>query len=68
MREASVVGEGEDRPFDDSQHIHVRSFGGERHSRSRQRRFAIESGAGQDCSCQDVGDGFQTNLLTHIEP
>jgi len=62
------VSEGEDRPFNDSQDIKIRSFRGQRHGRGGQRRFAVESGAGQDCACQEVGDGFQTNLLPHIEP
>jgi hypothetical protein len=63
----AVVRESIDWPFEAPEDIEIRSFGGERHGRSRQRSLAIESGAPEHSAGQKVSDGFQRKVLTQTK-
>ncbi len=64
MGEAAVMLESKDRAFETAEHVEIRRFGRQRHGRSGEGGLAVESGAGEAGSGQEVGDGFQVNFVT----
>ena len=64
MREAAMMGEVVNRAFESPEDIEIRRLCGERHGRRGKCSFAIESGAGENCAGQEMGDGFQENFVT----
>ena len=64
MREPAMVRKSIYRAFDQTDDIEVGSLSSERHGCRSQCRLAVESGAGEDCAGEEVGDGFQRKVLT----
>ncbi len=54
-----MMGKGEGRAAKAAEDVEVGSFGGERERERGQRGLAVESGAAQACTGQEMGNGFQ---------
>ena len=62
MGEAAVMGESIDRAFECADDIQIRRFGRQGHSRGGESSLAVESGAGEAGSGQEMGEGFQVEF------
>src|SRR5258708_34514957 len=67
MRETAVMCEGKHGALEAAEYVQIRRFGREGHGRSGQGSLAVESGAGEAGSGQEVGNGFQGNLVTQAK-
>ena len=61
------MGEAVDRPFESPENVEIGRFGGQRHCRGRERGFAIESSAGENCAREEMSDGIQIDFLSQNE-
>ena len=68
MGEPAMVGESVNRAFETGEHVEIWRLGGERHGCRGQRRLAVKSRTSENSSGQEVGDGFQTKVLTQMWP
>ena len=64
MRKAAVMRESENWAFESSDDVEIRRLGRESHGRSGEGGLAIESGAGEAGSGQEMGERFQVVLVT----
>ena len=64
MREAAVMLESKDRAFESSEDVEIRRLGCQRHGRGGERGPAVEPGARQAGSGQEMGERLHLNLVT----
>jgi hypothetical protein len=67
MRETAVMCERKHGALEAAEYVEIRRLGCQGHGRGGESGLAVESGAGEAGSGQEVGDGFQVNFVTQIQ-